>query len=231
MLIGGFQKFSLIDYPGKVSAIVFTQGCNFRCPYCHNPELVEPKLFQKPLDEEMIFSFLETRKGKLDGIVITGGEPTLQKDLPGFIRKIKSAGFLVKLDSNGTNPGMLNFLIKKKLIDYIAMDIKAPLEKYEKIIHVKIDTNLIKASIEAIMNSGISYEFRTTFSKEILTMAEIISIGKLIKGAKIHVLQKMSTQDKILSPIFMKFIKNYSDEELYLIKQEVSKYVVQCIIR
>jgi len=219
MLIGGFQKFSLIDYPGKVSAIIFTQGCNFRCPYCHNPELVEPKLFQKPCEEEIIFSFLEVRRGKLDGIVITGGEPTLQKDLPEFIRKIKSAGFLVKLDSNGTHPGMLKFLIEKELVDYIAMDIKAPLEKYKKVVNRRINPNLIKESIDTIMNSGLNYEFRTTFAKGMLTEAEVISIAKLIKGAKLYVLQKMIDRGKTLNPIFMKSIHSYSDEEVYLLKQ------------
>lgn len=231
MLIGGFQKFSLIDYPGKVSAITFTQGCNFRCSYCHNPELVEPKLFQEPLDEETIFSFLEARKGKLDGIVITGGEPTLQKDLPEFIRKIKSTRFLVKLDSNGTNPGMLKYLIEKELVDYIAMDIKAPLEKYKKVVNRRINPNLIKESIDTIMNSGLNYEFRTTFAKGIVTEAEVISIAKLIKGARLYVLQKMIDRGKILDPIFMDSIHSYSDEEVYLLKQEVLNYVMQCIIR
>jgi pyruvate formate lyase activating enzyme len=231
MLIGGFQKFSLIDYPGKLSAIIFTQGCNFRCPYCHNPELVEPKLFQKPLDEKIIFSFLEARKGKLDAVVITGGEPTLQKDLPEFIRKIKNAGFLVKLDSNGTSPGMLQLLLEEELIDYIAMDIKAPLGKYEKVVQAEIHTKLIKESIETIMNSGISYEFRTTLAKEMLTKAEIISIGKLIKGAKLYVLQKLINRGKLLDPIFMNSIQKYSDKELNLIKQEISNHVMQCIVR
>jgi pyruvate formate lyase activating enzyme len=231
MLIGGFQKFSLIDYPDKLSAIIFTQGCNFRCPYCHNPELVEPKLFQKPLDEKIIFSFLEARKGKLDAVVITGGEPTLQKDLPEFIRKIKNAGFLVKLDSNGTNPGMLQLLIEEKLVDYIAMDIKAPLEKYDKIIHAQIDSNIIKESIDVIMNSSLNYEFRTTFVKGMLTKAEIISLGKLIKGAKIYVLQKLINRGKLLDPSFMNSTLEYSNEELNLIKQGILNYVMQCIIR
>ncbi|KQC09114.1 MAG: anaerobic ribonucleoside-triphosphate reductase activating protein, partial [Candidatus Cloacimonas sp. SDB] len=179
----------------------------------------------------IIFSFLEARKDKLDAIVITGGEPTLQRDLPEFIRKIKNAGFLVKLDSNGTNPGMLQLLIKEKLVDYIAMDIKAPLEKYNKVIHVKIDTNLIKEIIDSIMNSRLNYEFRTTFAKEVLTKTEIILIGKLINGARLYVLQKLIDRGKILNPLFMNSTQNYSDEELKLIKQELLEHVTQCIIR
>ncbi|HEC86320.1 MAG TPA: anaerobic ribonucleoside-triphosphate reductase activating protein, partial [Thermoplasmatales archaeon] len=139
MIIGGFQRFSLIDYPGKICAIIFTQGCNFRCPYCHNPELVNPKLFQEPIDENDIFRFLEMRKGKLDAVEITGGEPTLQPDLIEFMRKIKAMGFLIKLDTNGTNPEVVEKIIKNKLVDYIAMDVKAPLEKYEKVVRAKVD--------------------------------------------------------------------------------------------
>lgn len=133
MQIGGLQKFSLLDYPGKISAVVFTQGCNFRCPYCHNPELVDPARYQECLPEEEIFSFLETRRGKLEAVTVTGGEPTLQKSLAPFLRRIKDMGFLVKLDTNGSRPDVLEELLRQKLIDYIAMDIKAPLEKYEAV--------------------------------------------------------------------------------------------------
>ena len=231
MLIGGFQKFSLIDYPGRICAIIFTQGCNFKCPYCHNPELVDSKLFQEPINEKIILSFLEQRKRKLDGIVITGGEPTLQKDLPEFIKKIRNAGFSVKLDSNGTNPKMLKFLIEKNLINYIAMDIKAPLEKYKKVVGVKNNTNLIKESIKTIMSSGLKYEFRTTFAKGILTEVDIMTIGKLIKGARLYVLQKLINQNKVLNPVFLKDVKNYSNQELDLIKKNIREYVIECVIR
>jgi pyruvate formate lyase activating enzyme len=133
MKIGGLQKFSLLDYPGKISAVVFTQGCNFRCPYCHNPELVDPERFQECIPEDEIFAFLETRRGKLEAVTVTGGEPTIQNGLSSFVRRIKDMGFMVKLDTNGSRPEVLEELIRHKLIDYIAMDIKAPLEKYEAV--------------------------------------------------------------------------------------------------
>ncbi len=162
MHIGGFQRFSLIDYPGKVSAVVFTQGCNFRCPYCHNPELVNPELFNKPIPVEEILSFLERRKGLMDGVVITGGEPLLQPDVKDFIKGIKKTGYLVKFDTNGSNPAMLEHLLKEGLLDYIAIDYKAPLRAYRKITGVVVKTQNIKRSIELVISSEILYEMRTT---------------------------------------------------------------------
>ena len=159
MLIGGFQPFSLIGYPGKISAIVFTQGCNFRCPYCYNPELVDPKLFAHPIPEADIFAFLETRRGKLDAVEITGGEPTLQPDLIDFISKTKALNFLVKLDTNGSNPEILRELIELDIVDYLAMDVKAPLERYPEITNSKLDPAKIKYSIELIMHAGLIMNF------------------------------------------------------------------------
>ena len=230
MIIGGFQKFSLIDYPGKICAIIFTQGCNFRCPYCHNPELVNPKLFQEPIDADDIFRFLEKRKGKLDAVEITGGEPTLQPDLIEFMRKIKAMGFLIKLDTNGTNPEVVEKIIKNKLVDYIAMDVKAPLEKYEKVVRAKVDKQKIKEAISLIMNSHIDYEFRTTVTKSILTKEDIIDIAKTIKGSKLYVLQKF-IHSKILDPSLAKRAKTFSDAELEAIRSEAEKYVKECVIR
>ncbi len=229
MLIGGFQKVSLIDYPGKMCAIIFTQGCNFRCPYCHNPELVKPELFGKTIPEREIFSFLEGRKEKLDAVEITGGEPTLQSDLLSFIKKVKNKGFLIKLDSNGTNPEVLEKAIKKELVDYLAMDIKAPLEKYRKVVNVDVDIEKIKASIGLIMNSGLDYEFRTTIVKSLLTKDDIIKIGKLIKGADNYFLQKFAPT-KTLNPEFTSEI-TYSDEELQELAQKLKNFVKNCGIR
>ena len=140
MIIGGLQKTSLLDFPEKIAAIVFTMGCNFRCGYCHNPELIngEAKI-------EEVFEFLKTRQGKLDGVVITGGEPCLQKDLPEFIKQVKELGFAVKLDTNGSFPEMLEKVLPD--LDYVAMDIKAPLEKYSQIVNVDVDTSKILKSI------------------------------------------------------------------------------------
>ena len=229
MLIGGFQKSSLVDYPGKVCAIIFTQGCNYRCPYCHNPELVKPELFEKPIPEEEIFSFLKSRKGKLDAVEITGGEPTLQKDLLEFIKKIKDMGFLMKLDSNGTNPEIVKKAIKEKMVDYLAMDIKAPLEKYSKIVRVDVDTEKIKRSIHMIMESGIDYEFRTTLVKSLLSEDDIIGIGKEINGAENYFLQRF-VPSKTLDPNFMEK-ESFSDEVLENLKKKLEEYVKNCGIR
>ena len=160
MRIGGFQKVSLIDYPGKVAAVVFTQGCNFRCPFCHNMELVLPSCFDDPMNEDDVLNFLTTRIGKLQGVVITGGEPTLHSGLPDFIKKIKAMGFLVKLDSNGSRPCILQRLVDNKLVDYIAMDIKAPIERYEEVSGVNVNIDHIQQSIQIIMDSGLDHQKR-----------------------------------------------------------------------
>ena len=229
MNVGGFQRFSLIDYPGKICAIVFTQGCNFRCPYCHNPELVDLEKFSKSISEKEIFSFLEKRKGKLDAVSITGGEPTLQKELIEFLKKIKNMGYLVKLDSNGTHPEIIEKIIKEGLVDYLAMDVKAPLEKYNKVTGVDVDISKIKKSIDLIMNSSLDYEFRTTVLKSQLSKDDIREIGKLIKGAKLYVLQKF-VPSKILDPKFLDE-KTYTDEEFEQLRKEMEKYVDKCDVR
>ena len=229
MLIGGLQKFSLIDYPGKICAIVFTQGCNFRCPYCYNIDLVLPEHFKTPIPEEEIFSFLERRKGKLDAVEITGGEPTLQPDLLEFMGKIKRMGFLVKLDSNGTNPEVVEKAIRNKLVDYLAMDVKAPLDKYSSVVRVAVDADDIKRNIGLIMRSGIDYEFRTTVVKSLLAKSDIIKIGKSIKGAKAYYLQRF-VPSKTLDPKFSKET-TYSDEEFEDIRRSLAKYVKKCFLR
>jgi len=229
MKIGGWQKFSLIDYPDKISCIVFTQGCNFRCSYCHNPELVDPKKFGQTLDENIFFDFLKGRIGKLDAVVITGGEPTLHSDLPKFIKKIKEMGFLVKLDTNGTNPEMLKKLLDEKLLDYAAMDIKAPLEKYKKITGVTIDVKKIKKSIDLVMNSSVDYEFRTTLVKNLLSTEDIVQIGKEIKGAKKYYLQKF-IPSKVLKEERLNE-ESYTDEELEELKKQLNKLVATCLSR
>ncbi len=189
MKIGALQKFSGIDFPGRMSCIVFTQGCNFRCSYCHNPELVLPERFGEPLNEEIFLEFLERRKGAIEGVVITGGEPTIHRDLPKFIEKIKNEGFFVKLDTNGTNPKMIDELIGKNLLDYIAMDIKGSFNKYQLITNVEVEIRDIIKSMEIIMKSGIAYEFRTTVLKKFHAPEDFLEIGRYVKGAKKYVLQ------------------------------------------
>ncbi len=221
MLIGGFQKFSLIDYPKKISAIIFTQGCNFRCHYCYNPELVKPELFTPPIPEEEVLSFLEKRRGVLEGVVITGGEPLLQKDLPDFLKKVKDYGYSIKLDTNGSFPEKLKELIEKKLIDFVAMDIKAPFEKYEKVCGVQVDTKKIQESIKIIMNSGIDYLFRTVLIKEFLDFKDIEIIANYIKGAKNYILQKFFASEKIISPYLLEKI-NFTEEEIKKFQEKVN---------
>lgn len=210
MLVGGLQKTSLLDYPKKIAAIVFTHGCNFRCPYCHNPELVEA--YHESLDEKYVLDFLATRKGKLDGIVVTGGEPCLQKDLPDFMQQVKDMGFCIKLDTNGSQYPMLETVVNRGLADYIAMDIKAPLKKYESVVCTNVNLQNIEKSIKLIMSSGADYEFRTTVTQELLTPDDFDEIGKMVSGAKKYFIQKF-VASKVLNPEFME-AHPFSDAEI-----------------
>jgi pyruvate formate lyase activating enzyme len=177
MRIGGFIKFSLIDFPGKVAAVIFTQGCNFRCPYCHNPELVYPDLFTDPVPFERIIDFLKERRGLLEGVVFSGGEPTLQDDLLNSIHKIRSSGYLIKLDTNGSNPDVLAEVLP--YIDYAAMDIKAPFgPAYKRACGVALDNNKIRCSMLLIRAAGLPYEFRTTFHPQFMPAEETEKIRK-----------------------------------------------------
>ena len=229
MEIGGLQKVSLIDYPGKICAIIFTQGCNFRCPYCHNPELVEQKLYQPCLSEKEILEFLSTRRGKLDAVTITGGEPTLQEDLISFIQKIRKMGFAVKLDSNGSQPDVLASLIQKKLLDFIALDIKAPAEKYQGVVKAPVTIDVIRESIRLALKAKIPHEFRTTIVTSLLTPNDIMAISKEIVGARCYVLQKFQPA-RTLNKKYVKE-KTYSDEEFLKIKKRLEKEVPLILIR
>jgi len=227
MNIGGLQKISLIDYPGKICAILFTQGCNFRCPYCHNPELVDPDLFEKCIPEEDFFSFLEKRRGKLDAVSITGGEPTIQPDLVEFVERVKGMGYLVKIDTNGSRPEVLEKLIDRGLVDYIAMDVKAPLKRYREITKSNVKPDRIKQSIKVIMDSGVEYEFRTTVVKSLLNKNDLQKITNLIKDARLYVLQKF-VPSKALDEKFLSETP-YSDEDLEAMKEKLKNYV-QCVV-
>lgn len=190
MKIGGFQKFSLLDYPGQLAAIVFTQGCNFRCPYCHNPELVEPSRYLEPIPEEEVLAFLKGRIGKLGAVVITGGEPTLHADLPQFTAKIKELGFLVKMDSNGSHPEVIERLVSDDLVDYWAMDIKAPWHLYPILTKSDVPVDNMQKSMELIRKSGKEYEFRTTFFDTLLTWEDIGGIQAILKSGDHFYLQQ-----------------------------------------
>ena len=230
MRIGGFQKVSLIDYPGKICAIVFTQGCNFRCSYCHNPQLVKPELYTSPIPEEEILSHLTKRKGKLDGVEVTGGEPLIQPDLPDLLTRIKKLGYLIKLDTNGSFPFYLKEILDSRLIDYIAMDIKAPLAKYSEVVGVEIEKEKILESIKLIMKSDLDYEFRTTILKSQLSKEDVIDIGRLITGAHLYVLQKAVLSSNMLEGKFKESDK-YSDDELDSLREILEGYVRCCIVR
>ena len=229
--IGGFQKTTLIDYPGRVACTIFLIGCNFRCPFCYSAELVLPeKIKNQPrISEKELFDFLRERQGLLEGIVICGGEPTINKDLPEFIKKIKNLGFLVKLDTNGSNPEMLKKLIDENLVDYVAMDIKAPKEKYEMAAGVKINLADIEKSIKILKAGEVDFEFRMTVVPTLHTKEDIIRIAKWISPAKKFSLQNFRAE-KTLNPGFAK-IKPYPDEFLESIKKEISPYFETCEVR
>lgn len=208
MILGGFQKLTLIDFPGKVATTVFTAGCNFRCPFCHNPELVAgPFPAGSDAIERDFFAHLEKRKGKLDGVCITGGEPTIQRDLADFIRKIKTLGYAVKLDTNGLRPDAVRELLNGKLLDFIAMDIKNRLERYDETVGVKVDKERIRLSVELVRNSGLPYEFRTTAVPGIHTEADFLAIADWIDGAESYYFQRYRSEH-----ILDEKLKNRSDQ-------------------
>jgi pyruvate formate lyase activating enzyme len=254
MIIGGLQKFSLLDYPGIVSAIIFTKGCNFRCHFCYNPMLdwLEEEVGklnitsaqkagekkdhpfsyspQESIEEDGLFDFLESRQGKIEGVVITGGEPTIHSDLPEFIKKIKNLGYSIKLDTNGTNPAMIEKLIKKHLIDYIAMDIKAPKRKYQEIVGVKMDFKKIKKSVKIIKESDLPYEFRTTVTPELLKKEDIEEMGKEIKGVEKWFLQKFQSEASLVDKSFQG-LPSFMDKEMKEMAKIGKKYVKICEAR
>jgi len=251
MLIGGLEKLTLIDYPGKVAAIVFTTGCNFRCQFCYNPMLVWPSKETESdqskntaghprnkeqdnnpslYSEDDLFHFLKNRAGKLDGVVITGGEPTLHPDLPDFIEKIKALGYSVKLDTNGTNPAMIKKLLKAKLIDYLAMDLKAPENKYEAVTGVKVNFQKIKESVKIIRESALPYEFRTTILPVLLSEKDVAAMGKILKGADKWYLQKFKADTELVNPEF-KTEKAYTNKDMEALVSVGQKYVKLCAWR
>lgn len=189
MVIGGLQRFSLADFPGKISAIVFSQGCNFRCPYCHNPELVDPVRYATPILQEEVIQFLAIRKSQLQGVVVTGGEPTQQADLPDFLTVIKDLGFAVKLDTNGSNPDLLGEVLSRGLVDYLAMDIKAPLASYSRVAGVEVCLEDIEQSVRLVIGSRVEHEFRTTYLEPLLSTEEMKGIAMLVQGCRLFVLQ------------------------------------------
>src|SRR3989339_864583 len=219
--IKGLQKTSLIDYSPYTSCVVFLAGCDFRCPFCQNPDLVLNPEKLDTIKKEDFFEFLKKRKKWLDGACITGGEPTLYKELPEFIKQIKDLGYKLKLDTNGNNPDMLKELVK--LADYVAMDIKSSLEKYDESAGVKVDIEKIKKSVEIIKNSGIDWEFRMTVVPALHSQEDFEKIGKWLKGAKRFFLQQFS--NKICLDKSFEKITPFSKEDMEEFKVILSKYI------
>lgn len=227
--IKGVQRTSLIDYPKKVCSVIFVSRCNFRCPYCHNAELVLNEIKKDILPQEFLL-FLEKKKKWLDGVCITGGEPTLHKGLVDFAREVKKMGFLVKIDTNGTNPSMIEKLLKERLVDYIAMDIKAPLDKYKKITKTKSDKKAIQKTIDLLMKSNIRHEFRTTVVPGLFDEKDAEEIGKWLKGARKFCIQQFRNIDRTLDKKFQN-IKPYPPKKLKEFKKILSNYIKKVEIR
>lgn len=243
MEIGGLQKTTLIDFPGKIACTVFLVGCPFRCPWCYNRELVLPELIKKSpkISQKEFFNFLKEKKGFLEGVVITGGEPTIHSDLFEFCQKIKKMGFFIKLDTNGYDPEIVEILIKKRLIDYLALDVKAPKEKYGKLIGIKNPVFVgkiiknIERSVEILKEGKIDYEFRTTVVPTLLEKKDILEIGKwlssLSPGQKLpkYYLQNFRPE-KTIDPSFEK-IKPYPQEYLLEIQKALLPFFEVCQVR
>jgi len=232
MVFGGFRKSSLIDYPGKISCVLFSSGCNFSCPYCHNPDLVNNyRLNSFRIEEQTIFDFLEQRQGFLDGVVISGGEPTIQKDLIPFCRKIKRLGYKLKLDTNGSNPQIIRQLINHDLVDHIAMDIKSDPFLYSPLIQKEHHPNLIFESIRIILESSIDHEFRTTCVKPFVDARIVEIIAKLIKGAALFSLQQFQNVGVLIPEFFHTANAEYDENELLHMLSIAKPWVQNCILR
>ena len=226
MKIVGLQKLTLLDFPGHVACTIFLGGCNFKCPFCYNSSLIGNN-FESLIDENFLFSFLEKRKGKLDGVAITGGEPLLNPKIKNFIKKIKNLGYLVKLDTNGSFPDVLATLIEENLVDYVAMDVKNSFEKYHQTTGVNLDVKNVKKSIEILLKNKVNYEFRTTLIKEFHTLEDIHLIGEAIKGAQNHYFQNFQAKESVLNSSLHPCDK----EQLLEFEKVMKSYVKNCSLR
>ncbi len=228
--IRGLQKSSMVDYPGRVACTVFLPNCNFRCPFCHNPALINEIDDLPVIPDDEFFSFLDSRKKWLDGVCITGGEPTLSPELPSFIKRIKDKGFLVKLDSNGSNPVMLKRLIDDGLLDFIAMDIKASPDKYSLASGVRVNITNIQESINLIRSSGVNYEFRTTVLPRFHSRDDLLVIGEWLEGSEAYALQQFRPGFGTLDPLF-KDERTYSPSELKGFVEMLKPYFKRVVLR
>ena len=228
MKIGGLQKTSLLDYPDILSAIIWTAGCNFRCPFCYNKQLVLGKT--EIISEETILSFLEKRRDVLEGLSISGGEPLLQEDIVDFTEKVKKLNYLIKIDTNGAFPEKLKELIDKKLVDYVSMDVKAPKEKYDQLVGVKTDISKIEQSIDLIKNEAPDYEFKTTVVPGMLNKKDIVEIAKWLEGSKQFYLQQFKSDSPLVSSKLNDVVP-YSKEKLSEMLHEIKPFFKNCSLR
>ena len=225
MRIGGLQKLSLIDYPGQLSAGVFTQGCNFRCPFCHNRHLVLPEFYREQINVTDVLRFLAERREKLQAVVVSGGEPTLQKDLLPFLDEVKRLGYLVKLDTNGSLPVVLERIIQKRLVDFVAMDIKGPPERYHILAGVPVSFNDIQESIRLIIDSGIEHLFRTTVVKPYLTVDDLRQTANTVREGQRYILQEFVPVETVLDPTLMDR-GHYTSEDFRQLQKELQREAI-----
>lgn len=229
--IKGFNPHTFIDWEGKLASVIYLPGCNFRCPFCHAKELVTEIETLSNIPLEKVERFLNQKKGWIDSIVVGGGEPTLHNDLPQLLAELKNYGLFVKLDTNGTRPNVLGSLVAAKLVDYIAMDVKAPLikEKYEQVVKAEVDIAAIEGSIQVLLSCGINYEFRTTVVPTLLEGTDILQIARELTGANRYVLQQFGSKNTLEEA--MSCIKPYSFEELERMAQSAKEFVKNCFVR
>lgn len=230
MKVTGIQKLTLLDYPGVVACTVFTAGCNFRCPFCHNAMLVLPEqIDDECLTDDEVFGFLKKRRGVLDGVAVTGGEPLLHADMPEFLARVKELGYKIKLDTNGSNPELLSEIVKNKLVDRVAMDIKNAPEEYARTIGLEsFDIAPVERSKEMLLSGETDYEFRTTVVKGIHTKESLIGAAKWIKGAKEYYLQQFKDSGNLILP---DGLSAYDEKQMHALADAVRDYVPTVEVR
>ena len=229
MFISGLQKLTLLDYPGIVACTVFTAGCNFRCAFCHNAPLVIPERLASDIDEEGVIAFLKKRQGILEGVAVTGGEPLIHKEMPAFLEKVKALGYRVKLDTNGSFPEMLKELVKARLVDRVAMDIKNSPEEYGRTVVTEgFDISAVESSKNFLLEGNVEYEFRTTLVKGIHTLKSVADAAEWITGAKEYYLQQFKDSGDIID---IEGLEAFNEEEMQGFAEAAAKYVPSVRLR
>lgn len=228
MLISGLQKLTLLDYPGRVACTVFTGGCNFRCPFCHNAPLVLPERLARDSSEEAVLAFLGKRRGVLDGVAVTGGEPLLHRDIGAFLEKVKALGFSVKLDTNGSFPDRLRALVSAGLVDRVAMDVKNSPALYEKTAGAAVDMAAIARSRDFLLSGSVDYEFRTTVVKGLHTKESLMDAARWIRGAKEYYLQQFKDSGDVLA---IEGLGAFSEKEMHALADAAAEFVPSVQVR